>query len=128
MRCPCCGQDAPDGAIPDLTFAGGMTYYKGRAIPIFRAEARLLAMLVKKGGQVLTRTSAWNESYAMRPPSDDIPDPKIFDVYISRLRKFLRQANVPLKIETVWGRGWRAEKTTHFIDETTDEDYYANVQ
>lgn len=72
--------------------------------------AIILQVLVRRAPAVVPRTTFHTLVYGDR--SDGGPEPKIFDVHISRLRKFLRRPKVgcPLnaKIDTVWNAGYRA--------------------
>lgn len=68
--------------------------------------AIMLYMLVKRSPAVLSRGAF--HSIIFGHDADGGPEPKIFGVYISRLRSLLRQVKCPGKIETVWGVGYKA--------------------
>lgn len=68
--------------------------------------ATILHILVKRAPAVFTRSSFHVIFYASR--DDGGPDPKIFDIHISRLRGVLRRAGCQGKIDTVWHAGYRA--------------------
>lgn len=68
--------------------------------------AMILLILVKRAPAVITRTSLHTLFYGDR--SDGGPEPKIFDVHISRLRKVLKRLEAPGGIDTVWNAGYRA--------------------
>ena len=72
--------------------------------------ALILQILVKRSPAVVSRTTFHTLVYGDRP--DGGPEPKIFDVHISRLRKFLRRTKVQCpasaKIDTIWNAGYRA--------------------
>jgi DNA-binding response OmpR family regulator len=68
--------------------------------------AVMLFILVKRAPAVISRSTFHSVIYGDR--SDGGPEPKIFDVHISRLRGILRRLRCPGKIETVWNAGYRA--------------------
>lgn len=68
--------------------------------------ATILYILVKRSPAVITRTTFHTIFFGDR--SDGGPEPKIFDVHISRLRGILKRVGCPGKIETVWNAGYRA--------------------
>src|SRR6185436_13883479 len=68
--------------------------------------ATVLHILVKRAPAVVTRSTFHSVVYGDR--DDGGPEPKIFDVHISRLRKFFKRVKCPGKIDTVWNAGYRA--------------------
>ncbi len=68
--------------------------------------ATMLFILVKRAPAVISRSSFHSLIYGDR--SDGGPEPKIFDVHISRLRGILRRIKCPGRVETVWNAGYRA--------------------
>lgn len=70
-----------------------------------RKEQQILNLLNSKPGRVFSRESIMNALYFDR--ADDAPEPKIVDVFITRIRNKLREKNMPVWIETLWGLGWR---------------------
>lgn len=68
--------------------------------------ATMLYMLVKRSPAVISRAAF--HSIIFGHDADGGPEPKIFGVYISRLRSFLREVKCPGKIETVWSVGYKA--------------------
>lgn len=68
--------------------------------------ATILYILVKRSPAVITRTTFHTIFFGDR--SDGGPEPKIFDVHISRLRGILKRVDCPGKIDTVWNAGYRA--------------------
>lgn len=69
------------------------------------AEASILSLLLT---QDVCSKSALYHCYAHRKEdvvNSDMPDLKVIDVYICRLRKKL--APLGLTIETIWGQGYR---------------------
>ena len=68
--------------------------------------AIMLFVLVKRAPAVVSKTAFHTVIYGDR--SDGGPEPKIFNVHISRLRALLKRVGCPGKIETVWNAGFRA--------------------
>lgn len=76
------------------------------ALAVPRTQARLLLILRAESGRVVTRDQVMRRLYAQAREAD-IPDEKIVDVFICKLRAALKRAGAPEHIETVWGTGWR---------------------
>lgn len=68
--------------------------------------AQILTILIKRAPGVVSRDAFHILFYGERP--DGGPEPKIFAVHITRLRKLLQRIECPGKIETVWNAGYRA--------------------
>lgn len=68
--------------------------------------ASMLFILVKRAPAVVSRQAFHTVIYGDR--ADGGPEPKIFDVHISRLRALLKRIGCPGKIETIWNAGWKA--------------------
>lgn len=68
--------------------------------------ATMLYIMVKRAPAVLTRDAFHAVFYGNR--SDGGPDPKIFNVHISRLRGVLERVGAEGKIDTIWNAGFRA--------------------
>lgn len=76
----------------------------GHPIAITEMEYRVLELLAFARNNVVTRTMLLKHLYRR---SDDQPQPKIIDVFISKLRKKLRLASDGAEfIETIPQRGW----------------------
>ena len=76
----------------------------GHPIGITEMEYRVLELLAFARNNVVTRTMLLKHLYRR---SDDQPQPKIIDVFISKLRKKLRSASSGAEfIETIPQRGW----------------------
>ncbi len=76
----------------------------GHPIAITEMEYRVLELLAFARNNVVTRTMLLKHLYRR---SDDQPQPKIIDVFISKLRKKLRMASNGAEfIETIPQRGW----------------------
>lgn len=68
--------------------------------------ATILYILAKRAPAVVSRLSLHNIFYGHQ--ADGGPDPKIFDIHISRIRAILKRVGCEGKIETVWNAGYRA--------------------
>lgn len=68
--------------------------------------ATMLYILVKRAPAVISKSAF--HSVIFGHDSDGGPEPKIFSVYISRLRSILKEVGSPGKIDTVWSAGHRA--------------------
>ena len=76
----------------------------GHPIGITEMEYRVLELLAYARNNVVTRTMLLKHLYRR---VDDQPQPKIIDVFISKLRKKLRNASSGAEfIETIPQRGW----------------------
>ena len=76
----------------------------GHPIGITEMEYRVLELLAFARNNVVTRTMLLKHLYRR---ADDQPQPKIIDVFISKLRKKLRMASNGAEfIETIPQRGW----------------------
>lgn len=76
-------------------------------------EERLLRAVRAVGPNVLHHERAMIILYGML---DDAPQQKILDVLICKLRRKLMEGQAQIRIETIWGRGWRmtAESCARF--------------
>jgi DNA-binding response OmpR family regulator len=68
--------------------------------------ATILYILVKRAPAVVSRSTFHQIIYGDRP--DGGPEPKIFDIHVSRLRSLFRRIEAPGTIETVWHAGYKA--------------------
>lgn len=68
--------------------------------------AIILYILTSRAPAVISRTSFHSVFYSDR--ADGGPEPRIFTVYITRLRSILKRLGAKGKIEAVWNAGWRA--------------------
>jgi DNA-binding response OmpR family regulator len=68
--------------------------------------ATILYILVRRAPAVVSRLSLHSIFYGHQ--ADGGPDPKIFDIHISRIRAILKRVGCKGKIETVWHAGYRA--------------------
>jgi|GEM_PF-2957957 len=76
-------------------------------------EERFIRAIRAVGPNVLHRERGLLALYGMW---DEVPDQKIVDVWVHKVRTKLRHAQAQITIETVWGRGWRmtAESCARF--------------
>ncbi|MDV2986153.1 UNVERIFIED_CONTAM: helix-turn-helix domain-containing protein [Methylobacteriaceae bacterium AG10] len=65
-------------------------------------EARVFSVLVNR--ELASKDAIMAGLYADRASEEEVPAPKIADVFICKLRKKLRPFGVEIK--TVWGRGY----------------------
>lgn len=70
-------------------------------------ETTLLLALRRASPGVLTKEQCIIAIYGVIDL--EIPDPKIIDVFICKIRSKLAKAHVDFKIETIWGRGYRLD-------------------
>ncbi|GAC1582968.1 MAG: hypothetical protein NVS3B5_17450 [Sphingomicrobium sp.] len=103
---------ASGGDMPDTLCGGRLSVDQtqrliridGHPIGITEMEYRVLELLAYARNNVVTRTMLLKHLYRR---SDDQPQPKIIDVFISKLRKKLRMASSGAEfIETIPQRGW----------------------
>ena len=71
-----------------------------------RRLATMLFVLVERSPALITKQAFHTVFYGSR--DDGGPEPGIFSVHVSRLRKLLRRLNCPGKIETVWNAWYKA--------------------
>jgi two-component system, cell cycle response regulator CtrA len=67
-------------------------------------EFEILAALALRRDQVVGRQQLFNAMYGNEP--SEVPDIKIIDVFVCKIRKRLAEAGAPGLIETVWARGY----------------------
>lgn len=84
-----------------------------RAWRLTATEERLLRALRAVGPNVLHHERAMLTLYGM---FEDAPQQKILDVLVCKIRRKLIEAQAQIRIETIWGRGWRlsAESCAQF--------------
>ena len=103
---------AQGGEMPESLCGGRLSVDQGQRliridghpIGITEMEYRVLELLAFARNNVVTRAMLLKHLYRR---SDDQPQPKIIDVFISKLRKKLRSASGGAEfIETIPQRGW----------------------
>ena len=85
----------PDGG--DIRFSG---------IPLTKADRKIINLLMSRRGQPVSKQAIYDGMYFARG-ADDLPDPKVVDVFICKLRKLLKLYKSPWRIDTVWGHGYQ---------------------
>lgn len=75
-----------------------------RAWRLTAKEEQLLRALRAVGPNILHHERAMLTLYGMW---EDMPEQKILDVMICKIRRKLMEAQAQIRIETAWGRGWR---------------------
>ena len=73
---------------------------------ISASQARLLLILMNHEGECVHKQTILNRLYVETP--NDMPEGKIIDVFICKLRKAI--ADSEYQIETVWGEGYKLIK------------------
>jgi two-component system cell cycle response regulator CtrA len=74
----------------------------GILVKLTRKEFALMELLTLNAGAIVSRDSVFDYLYG----GENIPEVKILDVFICKIRGKLRRSGLDL-IETVWGRGYR---------------------
>lgn len=102
-----CGEDADEAGQLQVRF------------DLTNLEARLVMILMAGDGRVLSREQIMRRLY-VHQSSGEVPDPKIVDVFVSKLRAKLDRRRAPFRIVTVWGTGYlieHSEASTEADDE-----------
>ena len=78
-------------------------------------ELEFLSYFMRNQGRGLAKSQIMNELYGLNF-DEDIPDQKIVDVFMSKVRKKLRRADPSLvdMFETIWGFGYRLPTPAQF--------------
>lgn len=104
--CPNCHQPTPE-------YGGIVAYddrreirYGGKMVSALTGQEYLIfATLLRARGRVIKKEYMMEELYSMKVIADsEVPDMKIVDVFVCKLRKKLRL--IGLDIVTIWGLGW----------------------
>ncbi|MEL7398028.1 MAG: winged helix-turn-helix domain-containing protein [Pseudomonadota bacterium] len=101
-------EDAVDyllGVIEDSFDAlnGGHHPIDDLGLQLGPSQRRLLVAMYENEGRVMTKGALYS-AYVFGS-SDDLPDQRIIDIQVCKLRQRIK--GTPLKIETVWGTGYR---------------------
>lgn len=67
-------------------------------------ESKLLVCLMKAKGATCSKERLLNWLYSLRADQDGVPEIKIIDVFVCKLRKKIRLYG--FDIETIWGQGY----------------------
>ena len=93
MICPCCNQPADTGKLSE-------------AVRVFTpTEARLLRIL--EGRTMVRKEAVLDTLWADDPEGGPLTAQKMVDVVIHKIRRKLREHNLPFRLETVWAHGYR---------------------
>ena len=71
-------------------------------------EALVFGVLVNR--DLATKDAIMAALYAERVTDEEVPEPKITDVFICKVRKKLKPFGI--EIRTVWGQGWALDAET----------------
>lgn len=71
-------------------------------IPLTQREYTLLEYLLRRRGEVVSRTDIWDHVYDFHSSATS----NVVDVYIGYLRKKIHKANMPTLIHTIRGKGY----------------------
>lgn len=75
-----------------------------KGLGLTKHECRIVECLMSAEGKIRTKDALMDYLYFDRPPGDEIPEQKIVDIYVCKVR-----AKIPEsigRIVTVWGRGY----------------------
>jgi two-component system cell cycle response regulator CtrA len=90
---------------------GGCTFFMGRGViesprgdvRLAPNECAMLQELARKAGQTLSKSDLMDALY----PGEDVPDQKVIDVYVCKIRRKITEATGGLDcVQTIWGRGY----------------------
>ena len=105
MKCSACGQDIPRDSRVVVDLEDNSLVVDSQMVRLTNSEAELLYVLSNRIGRTVLRDTLMSAVYTI---SADAPETtKILDVLICHIRKKIAKLNV--RIETVWGRGYRLE-------------------
>lgn len=89
-----------NGIVLDLN--ARCAYVQDNKVPLTSKEYQILELLSVNKGKVLSKDTIMNHLYDY----DTVPDPKIIDVFICKIRKKIQAAGGTDLIQTVWGQGY----------------------
>jgi DNA-binding response OmpR family regulator len=102
-KCPTCGATLPkDGVVLDRE--SQIIIADGKFAQLPKAEFDLFSVLWDAGGRLVTKEALMDHLYDLFAEGEE-PHIKIIDVFVCKLRK--RVKDLPINVETVWGRGYR---------------------
>lgn len=102
-NCPCCGQGVRDLDII-LDEASGVVSYGDKETYLTHIEMMVFKALVSAYPRVVLKNALFDLLYQLRPADDDVPQPKIIDVWVCKVRRKVHPLG--LIITTSWGRGY----------------------
>lgn len=91
----------------EVKLAASLPTRQGFYEKLTKIEASLLDKLLSMRGRVVDKEFLFNHIYSLRP--SNVPEPKIIDIFICKLRKKLKSNGGP-EILTSWGRGYFIER------------------
>jgi len=71
------------------------------------SEATLLAVLAHAKGRLVTKERLYDSMYWRQ--AGDGPDAKVIDVVVCKIRKKLLKYQLPMTLQTMWGRGYQLQ-------------------
>jgi two-component system cell cycle response regulator CtrA len=77
-------------------------YVHDNKIQLTSKEYQIIELLAINRGKVMSKDTIMNHLYDY----DAVPDQKIIDVFVCKIRRKLQEANAPETISTVWGQGY----------------------
>lgn len=89
------------GAIT-YDLATSIAYVGNEPVRLTRKESDVLRVLMLRKGKVVSKEMMIEQIYG----DDDLPQEKIVDVFICKIRRKFAEVGAPNAIETVWGRGY----------------------
>lgn len=110
--CPVCG--GPRNRESPLIVTDDAVYWQGKQIHFSTQERQYLQYLLLHRNKVVTKDALYMHLYSGLPDAD-WPEVKIVDVYICKIRRRLVAANIPVIIETFWGRGWMLKEDANAV-------------
>jgi two-component system cell cycle response regulator CtrA len=87
----------------EVDLANHVTYLDTQAISLSRKEAGILEFMALNKGKVISKEELLDRLYG---DADNIPEPKIIDVFICKMRKKLENAKGVRFLHTAWGQGY----------------------
>jgi DNA-binding response OmpR family regulator len=117
-NCPHCGEKLDDKKIIEWggwSFDENMNRFApgtpGASIHLTLLESTVISAILRAGGRPVSKEDYLYSLFCERHPEEKWPDVRIVDVYVSKVRRKLRMANL-LMVRTVWGRGYAAVEYT----------------
>lgn len=111
-RCPCCGYNYSGeilvqfGLRFEIQPTGVLVYSAATDVlyALTPVESAVLCEIARYRGRPVSKQALYDSLYPKA-----VPEPKIIDVHVSKLRSKMRVTLMPAEIVTVWGRGYRLE-------------------
>lgn len=103
--CEHCGSALPEYGGITLDRDRAEIRYGGKRLgSLTSQEMALFTILLEKAGKIVSKDTLLDMLYQLRPSEDEIPEVKIVDVFICKLRK--KVAPMGINVATAWGRGY----------------------